>query len=128
MDYTTHYLQTERRTEVISLAFHKVKGHCQRTNEHNNNGRDNDQDQLAPTKLVNVTKLVHVTKLVYKWGKKVFSQPPIVQVLPLKTMREACNFHQRYTSTMTDIMKKTYILKDWENVIWSDETKNITFW
>ena len=26
-----------------------------------------------------------------QWGKKVFSQPPIVQVLPLKKMREACN-------------------------------------
>ena len=25
-----------------------------------------------------------------QWGKKVFSQPPIVQVLPLKKMREAC--------------------------------------
>ncbi len=37
-----------------------------------------------------------------QWGKKVFSQPPIVQVLPLKKMREACNFHQRYTSTMRD--------------------------
>ncbi len=35
-----------------------------------------------------------------QWGKKVFSQPPIVQVLPLKKMREACNFHHRYTSTM----------------------------
>ncbi len=34
-----------------------------------------------------------------QWGKKVFSQPPIVQVLPLKKMREACNFHNRYTST-----------------------------
>ncbi len=32
-----------------------------------------------------------------QWGKKVFSQPPIVQVLPLKKMREACNFHHRYT-------------------------------
>ncbi len=31
-----------------------------------------------------------------EWGKKVFSQPPIVQVLPLKKMREACNFHHRY--------------------------------
>ena len=29
-------------------------------------------------------------------GKKVFSQPPIVQVLPPKKMREACNFHHRY--------------------------------
>ena len=41
-----------------------------------------------------------------QWGKKVFSQPPIVQVLPLKNMREACNFHHRYTSTMTDEMRK----------------------
>jgi len=32
-----------------------------------------------------------------QWGKKVFSQPPIVQVLPLKKMREACNFHHWYT-------------------------------
>ncbi len=37
-----------------------------------------------------------------QWGKKVFSQPPIVQVLRLKKMREACNFHHRYTSTMRD--------------------------
>ena len=28
-----------------------------------------------------------------QWGKTVFSQPPIVQVLPLKKIREACNFH-----------------------------------
>jgi hypothetical protein len=41
-----------------------------------------------------------------QWGKKVFSQPPIVQVLPLKKMREDCNFHHRYTSTMTDKMRK----------------------
>jgi hypothetical protein len=41
-----------------------------------------------------------------QWGKKVFSQPPIVQVLPLQTMREACNFHHRYTSTMIDKMRK----------------------
>ena len=39
-------------------------------------------------------------------GQKVFSQPPIVQVLPLKKMRESCNFHHRYTSTMTDKMGK----------------------
>ncbi len=37
-----------------------------------------------------------------QWGKKVFSQPPIVQVLPLKKMREACNCYHRYTSTMRD--------------------------
>ena len=41
-----------------------------------------------------------------QWGKKVFSQPPIVQVLLLKKMREACNFHHRYTSTMRDKMRK----------------------
>ena len=41
-----------------------------------------------------------------QWGKKVFSQPPIVQVFPLKKMREACNFHHRYTSTMRDKMRK----------------------
>ena len=41
-----------------------------------------------------------------QWGKKVFSQPPIVQVLPLKKMREACNFHHRYTSTTTQNEKK----------------------
>ncbi len=41
-----------------------------------------------------------------QWGKKVFSQPPIVQVLPLKKMREACNFHDRYTSTMRDKIRK----------------------
>ena len=41
-----------------------------------------------------------VVTIYIQWGKKVFSQPPIVQVLPLKKMREACNFHHRYTSTM----------------------------
>ncbi len=41
-----------------------------------------------------------------QWGKKVFSQPPIVQVLPLKKMREACNFHHRFTSTMRDKIRK----------------------
>ena len=42
-----------------------------------------------------------------QWGKKVFSQPPIVQVLPLKKMREACIFHDSYTSTIKDkIIKK----------------------
>ena len=40
---------------------------------------------------------------VVQWGKKVFSQPPIVQVLQLKKMREACH---RYTSTVTDKMRK----------------------
>ncbi len=44
-----------------------------------------------------------------QWGKKVFSQPPIVQVLPLKKMREACNLHHRYTSTMRDKIRKIYL-------------------
>ncbi len=42
----------------------------------------------------------------YSGAKKVFSQPPIVQVIPLKKMREACNFHHRYTSTMRDKIRK----------------------
>ncbi len=50
---------------------------------------------------IRALEAVHV-----QWGKKVFSQPPIVQVLPLKKMREACNFHHRYTSTMRDKIRK----------------------
>ncbi len=45
-------------------------------------------------------------RLYIQWGKKVFSQPPIVQVLPLKKMREAYNFHHRFTSTMRDKIRK----------------------
>uniref|UniRef100_A0A3B4B872 Immunoglobulin V-set domain-containing protein n=1 Tax=Periophthalmus magnuspinnatus TaxID=409849 RepID=A0A3B4B872_9GOBI len=37
-------------------------------------------------------------------GQEVFIQPRIVQVLPLKKMREACNFHYSFTSTMRDRM------------------------
>ncbi len=48
----------------------------------------------------------HWQKSYIQWGKKVFSQPPIVQVLPLKKMREACNFHHRYSSTMRDKIRK----------------------
>ncbi len=49
----------------------------------------------------------HIYIYIYtQWGKKVFSQSPIVQVLPLKKMREACNFHHRYTSTMRDKIRK----------------------
>ena len=51
-------------------------------------------------------ELVPEERSLVQWGKKVFSQPPIVQVLPLKKMREACNFHHRYTSTMRDKMRK----------------------
>ena len=46
-------------------------------------------------------------QITIQWGKKVFSQPPIVQVLPLKNMREACNIHHRYTSTMADKIPAT---------------------
>ncbi len=53
-----------------------------------------------------------------QWGKKVFSQPPIVQVLPLKKMREACNFHHRYTSTMRDkIRKENHIVGFLKNLL-----------
>ncbi len=47
-----------------------------------------------------------MTQKYIQWGKKVFSQPPIVQVLPLRKMREACNFHHRFTSTMKDKIRK----------------------
>uniref|UniRef100_A0A8C6MIP9 C2H2-type domain-containing protein n=1 Tax=Nothobranchius furzeri TaxID=105023 RepID=A0A8C6MIP9_NOTFU len=43
-------------------------------------------------------------RLDIQWGKKVFSQPPIVQVLPLKMMTEVSNLHHRYTSTVRDRM------------------------
>ncbi len=49
---------------------------------------------------------IYIYYIYIQWGKKVFSQPPIVQVLPLKKMREACNFHHRYTSTMRDKIRK----------------------
>ncbi len=49
---------------------------------------------------------IYIYIIYIQWGKKVFSQPPIVQVLPLKKMREACNFHHRYTSTMRDKTRK----------------------
>ncbi len=71
-----------------------------------------------------------------QWGKKVFSQPPIVQVLPLKKMREACNIHHRYTSTMRDKIRrkksrkshcrifKEFICKLWWKIsIWSPTNK-----
>ncbi len=79
----------------------------------------------APTKY-----WVHI-----QWGKKVFSQPPIVQVLPLKKMREVCNFHHRYTSTMRDKIRKKsrkshcrifkeFICKLWWKIsIWSPTNK-----
>ncbi len=58
-----------------------------------------------------IFSVIHLVSLKHyepniQWGKKVFSQPPIVQVLPLKKMREACNFHHRYTSTMRDKIRK----------------------
>ncbi len=71
-----------------------------------------------------------------QWDKKVFNQPPIVQVLPLKKMREACNFHHRYTSTMRDKIRKKKSRKShcrifkelicklwWKISIWSPTNK-----
>ncbi len=56
--------------------------------------------------LIKGTSIYYHVCVYIQWGKKVFSQPPIVQVLPLKKMREACNFHHRYTSTMRDKIRK----------------------
>ncbi len=64
---------------------------------------------IRPSASVALTSVDGTEEKVYEhlqWGKKVFSQPPIVQVLPLKKMREACNFHHRYTSTMRDKIRK----------------------
>ncbi len=82
-------------------------------------------------------RFIHYSfKIPLQWGKKVFSQPPIVQVLPLKKMREACNFHHRYTSTMRDKIRKKKIRKShcriskeficklwWKISIWSPTNK-----
>lgn len=48
------------------------------------------------------TSDVKAKETMLQWGKKVFRQPPIVQVLPLKNMREACHFHHRYTSNLSE--------------------------
>ncbi len=42
----------------------------------------------------------------YSGAKKYLVSHQLVQVLPLKKMREACNFHHRYTSTMRDKIRK----------------------
>ncbi len=55
---------------------------------------------------VNFNSVFATYQVDIQWGKKVFSQPPIVQVLPLKKMREACNCHHRYTSTMRNKIRK----------------------
>ncbi len=87
------------------------------------------------TKLYGIWKIVELlyTNSIHfhiQWGKKVFSQPPIVQFLPLKKMREACNFHHRYTSTIQKSRKshcrifKEFICKLWWKIsIWSPTNK-----
>ncbi len=71
------------------------------------------RNDASPVIFDNISQLASATAIFLtvftdeiQWGKKVFSQPPIVQVLPLKKMREACNFHHRYTSTMRDKIRK----------------------
>jgi len=55
---------------------------------------------------VTLNNLRSIYTLYIQWGQKVFSQPLIVEVLLLRMMREVCNFHHRYTSTMRDKMRK----------------------
>ncbi len=62
--------------------------------------------QIKKTGLGCLIILIILIIINVQWGKKVFSQPPIGQVLPLKKMREACHFHHRYTSTMRDKIRK----------------------
>ncbi len=66
--------------------------------------KNNNNLPMDSTYLQTIQKTMY--KIHIQWGKKVFSQPPIVKVLPLKKMREACNFHHRYTSTMRDKIRK----------------------
>ncbi len=79
---------------------------------------------------------LHLGQPHIQWGKKVFSQPPIVQVLPLKKMREACNFHHRYSLNYERQNKKKksrkshcrifkeFICKLWWKIsIWSPTNK-----
>ncbi len=61
---------------------------------------------IVPHRLCRLCLQLSVYIQYIQWGKQVFSQPSIVQVLPLKKMREACNFHHRYTSTMRDKIRK----------------------
>ncbi len=49
---------------------------------------------------------VYIYIYIYSGAKKYLVSQPIVQVLPLKKMREACNFHHRYTSAMSDKIRK----------------------
>ena len=74
-----------------------------------------------------------------QWGKKVFNQPPIVQVLPLKIWERPV-IHHRYTSTMTNKMRFFFSRKShrrifndffcklcWKISIWSPTNKQ-DFW
>ncbi len=67
-----------------------------------------NKTNVIPTLMLNIlfSAVKWLTAWIYSGEKKVFSQPPIVQVLPLKKMREACNSHHRFTSTMRDKIRK----------------------
>ena len=67
-------------------------------------GNLNIEDKICYTMHSKALEDTHI-----QWGKKVFSQPPIVQVLPLKKMREACNLRHAHTYT------HTYLIP---NVVW----------
>uniref|UniRef100_A0A8C7W1Y5 Osteoglycin n=1 Tax=Oncorhynchus mykiss TaxID=8022 RepID=A0A8C7W1Y5_ONCMY len=52
--------------------------------------------------------------LCVQWGKKVFSQPPIVQVLPLKKMTEACKLKLPISARYNKMTKTT--IKDYVDI------------
>ena len=76
-----------------------------------------------------------------QWAKNVFSQPPIVQVLPLKKVREACKLFSSHVHFNYDIQNEKeksrkshcrifneFICKLWWKIsIWSP-TKKQDFW
>ncbi len=75
--------------DMINISIESFKYYFKKRN----NSKQSKNSSLNPLRCI-------------QWGKKVFSQPPIVQVLPLKKMREACILHHRYTSTMKDKIRK----------------------
>jgi len=76
--------------------------------KHQNSIYHNTQIHKAQPEKICPLASVHYGLLIIpiQWGQKVFSQPLIVQVLLLRMMRDVCNFHFRYTSTMRDKMRK----------------------
>ncbi len=97
------FLSLDKVFKALSVA-HTPSGHIRNGVQPNPVLQQSNEQNVVNKKheCVQATSTLSV-----QWGKKVFSQPPIVQVLPLKKMREACHFHHRYNSNMRDKIRKT---------------------